>query len=480
MGEAVRYRFGPRSTRGLLAGWRGGQIAWVAVAAVLALGSLRSIGGLGGAVVGLAIAACGAAAATLPVAGRTVESWAPTVGRFAAAQLDPAGNQPWRRRPPRRTILSPLRVGARPSESGGEIGVVEDQAARTVTAVLPVGGAGFALLDESGQASAVAAWSGVLASMATDHLGLHRLQWIARSLPGSVSGLDVALPATADRSYADLVSDTALRVWDREVLLAVTVMSAGGNGRLSLFPRREAPGAAGSAPDGSSPSLGNRRLNAVLASLTTRITAAGLSPGAPLDARALTLALRRAYELGPVAAAGTAVGAGTAFPIGVEARWASCRTDASWQAAYWIAEWPRGEVGPAVLLPLLVGTLVRHTVSLTLAPLPPERAVRRAERERTSGAADAELRRRHGYALTARARLEQATREERESELAAGHAGYLFSGYVSVTAPDEETLERSCTEVEHGAAMAQLDLRRLYGAQLEGWCCTLPTGRGCR
>ena len=71
-------------------------------------------------------------------------------------------------------------------------------------------------------------------------------------------------------------------------------------------------------------------------------------------------------------------------------------------------------------------------------------------------------------------------RQQREVELADGHAGYRYSGYVTVTELDEQALENACGRLEQAAALAQLELRRLYGAQEEGYCCTLPTGRGCR
>jgi hypothetical protein len=105
--------------------------------------------------------------------------------------------------------------------------------------------------------------------------------------------------------------------------------------------------------------------------------------------------------------------------------------------------------------------------------------VRRAEHDRTSGAADAELRRRHGFAVTERARHEHETTARRERELAEGHASFRFSGYVAVTATDEHALASACGRVEQAAALAQLELHRLYGSQEEGLSFTLPTGRGC-
>jgi hypothetical protein len=163
----------------------------------------------------------------------------------------------------------------------------------------------------------------------------------------------------------------------------------------------------------------------------------------------------------------------------VEESWSSVRTDATWHAVYWIAEWPRSGVGSDFLLPLLLEGGLRRTISVTMAPVATLRAVRRVEHDRTSGAADAELRQRHGFAVTARARHEHQATTRRETELAEGHCAFRFTGYLAVTADDESELAISCGRIEQMAAQSQLELHRMYGAQEEGYTCTLPTGRGC-
>lgn len=458
--DSPRFRFGPRSTRGLIAGWRGGQVAAVAVGALLAVGLLRSVGGLAGVTLALAAVSLGIGVATVPLGGRPAESWVPTVAGHAATVLSDGRDLPWlpaaaRRR--RTGALAQLRLVTPPEPS--DLGVVEDGRCGTWSAAIPVGSQGYALLDDAGRAAAVAAWAGVLSAMAADGHGLHRLQWIARTRPAR--DRDLVPPPGRDgpaTSYRALCDEVMPELWERDALVVVTVKLP----RRSREPRRRpSPGSAA-----------GERLSLLLSSLGDRLATAGLVAGTPLRPSELASVVRRAY-------ATDSAELRSPWPVGVEARWRALRTDESWQATYWVAEWPRGEVGPGVLLPLLVGAHQRRTVSLTMAPLPPGSAVRRAERERTAGAADADLRRRHGFALTARARAEQDVRLQREAELAEGHAAYLFSGYVAVTADDEEALERDCLEAEQAAALAQLELRRLFGAQEQGWCCTLPSGRGC-
>ena len=115
---------------------------------------------------------------------------------------------------------------------------------------------------------------------------------------------------------------------------------------------------------------------------------------------------------------------------------------------------------------------------MTMAPVAPLRASRAAEHARPSGVADAELRRRHGFAVTARARRDHDGVLRREAELALGHASYRFSGFVTVAAAERDELDRSCEAVERAATLAQLELRRLYGAQDHGLLASLPAGRG--
>jgi hypothetical protein len=170
-------------------------------------------------------------------------------------------------------------------------------------------------------------------------------------------------------------------------------------------------------------------------------------------------------------------GASWPWPMSVESSWGYVRTDATFSATYWIAEWPRVEVGPDFLGPLLLGP-VRRTTAVVMEPLSPSQATRQVERARTADLADAELRRRGGFLSTARRESEAALVARRESELADGHASFRFSGYVTVTATSLALLDEACDGTEHAAGQARLELRRLYGEQERAFAYTLPLGRG--
>ena len=164
--------------------------------------------------------------------------------------------------------------------------------------------------------------------------------------------------------------------------------------------------------------------------------------------------------------------------MGIASEWARLRVDDTWHATFWIAEWPRTEVSPDFMGPLLLPSDVRRTVSVVMEPMGPLKAVRLVEQARTADIADAELRRKGGFLATARRRREEEVLAERELELADGHAPYRFSGYVTVSAAVPDELEESCGRVEQAAGQAGLTLRRCFGDQARAFTCTLPLGRG--
>ena len=106
------------------------------------------------------------------------------------------------------------------------------------------------------------------------------------------------------------------------------------------------------------------------------------------------------------------------------------------------------------------------------------RAARQVAQARTAGLADGELRRRNGFLTSARHTRERQSVDDRDVELADGHAQFRFSGYLGVTADSAAELVESCAALEQAAGQARLDVRRLYGQQDSALLCLLPTGRG--
>jgi len=497
-GSPPRYRFGPLERRGLVAGWRGGQIGAVAVALVVGVGVLRASASPVGVVVAVAILAIGVGVATWPIGGRTPEEWAPDALRHAVALRRRSRSGPGPFAGVRLIAVDPNGRGQDGSIVWGAtgIGVLHDRSRRTYTAVLGASASGFVLLSEADKVRRVGAWSGVLASLARDGSAPHRLQWVERVVPAGVvrrpvradteAGFDGETDRDTDArrsetgldaaraSYAALV-DASAEALRHEVLLAVTI-HAGRSAR--------AVKSAGGGETGACVVLLREA-----AALRRRLADASIDVEAVLSPPMLTAALRGAYGAGATPQPGgqiplrrTVESPSTEepwpWPMGVASEWSRLRADGTWHTTYWVSEWPRTDVGPDFLGPLLLPSEIRRAVSLVMEPLGPIEASRKVEQARTADIADAELRRRGGFLATARRRREEEILVHREVELADGHAQYRFSGYVTVSAADPEALEEACGRVEQAAGQAGLELRRCYGDQANTFMCTLPLGRG--
>jgi hypothetical protein len=500
--EPPKYRFGPLERRGLIAGWRGGQIAVVAAGLVVGIVSLRAHPNPFGVVEAVAVLASSLAVACWPLGGRTAEEWLPTVARWGAdgmlgrrrrSPLPGAGHRPGRAGPAPCDAPSPqsrsaaraagafaaLRIlsvsGERDAPLPGEVGVVHDEHAGTLTAALALESHSFALLGPGEKERRVAGWSGVLAALAREGSSVHRLQWLAMALPDDGRAVHAYLrerataapESPARSSYADLLAECGADVSRHDVLLAVQVR----RGRRDRGPRGLA------AASGA--------LLRELANLARLVADAEVTCLGPLGPADLSAAIRALSEADPPGGSGGAepcspagAGPGSApWPMATDVEWSRVRTDANWHATYWIAEWPRVDVGPDFLAPVLLGPL-RRSVSVVMEPVSPSRAVRAVEAARTADIADSELRRRGGFLATARRAREAELVARRETELADGHGSYRFSGYVTVTAPSAGQLEEWCQATEHAAGQSRLELRRLYGDQERALLCTLPLCRG--
>jgi hypothetical protein len=115
---------------------------------------------------------------------------------------------------------------------------------------------------------------------------------------------------------------------------------------------------------------------------------------------------------------------------------------------------------------------------MVMEPVSPIRAARQVAQARTADIADGELRRRGGFLVTARQAREKAGVEDRDGELADGHAQYRFSGYVTVTADSRPELDAVRAAIEQAAGQARIELRLLFGEQDGAFTCGLPLGRG--
>jgi hypothetical protein len=367
-------------------------------------------------------------------------------------------------------------IGPSPQVVDDRAGVICDRRARTYTAVLALRGHTFALLGPEDKDRRVAGWAAVLASLAREGSVVHRLQWVASALPDDGRAVRghledrSSLPAEAParQSYAELLAVAGVHTCRHEVLLAVQVMAGG---RAARAIRAGGGGDAGACAV----------LLREVATLRRLLAEADVTVEGLLSPAEVAGVLRRTADPGPggprPADGCPPCPVGWPWPVAVESEWSRLRTDATWHTTYWVAEWPRIDVGPDFLAPLLLSP-GRRSLSVVMEPLSPLAATRAVERARTADLADSELRRRGGFLSTARRHRESELVVRREEELADGHAAVRYSGYVTVTAPNLDQLEDGCETTEQAAGQARLELRRLYGDQERAFLCTLPLGRG--
>jgi hypothetical protein len=455
------------------------------MALVIAVSVLRASPSAAGVAVTLVVVAIGVAVATWPIAGRTAEEWAPDATRHLALRLrgpraapDPfAGIRLIRvelgSAAKSRSTETVVRSGAPTDAVVSCAGVLHDLRRRTFTAVLRAAAPGFVLASADEKIRRIDAWSGVLASLAREKSTVYRVQWIERIVRSSeaLGGFapnqtDVsAAPELARTSYDSLLSDTSRDAARHEVLLAVGIHA----GEAARIVKTAGGGDAGACTV----------LLRETAELRRRLADAGVEVGPVLDPDELAVALRRAYRSDPAPRpAPRPAGPAWPWPMGIAAEWSRLRIDDTWVATYWVAEWPRTDVGPDFLGSLLLHAEVGRAVSLVMKPLSPSAASRKVAQARTADIADAELRRRGGFLATARRRREEELLARREVELADGHAHYRFSGYVTVSAAEPDALGEACSRIEQVAGQAGMELRRCYGNQVNAFLCTLPLCRG--
>jgi hypothetical protein len=349
---------------------------------------------------------------------------------------------------------------------------VSERGGRLLTAILACRTGSFSLLDRDTQERNLSHWGAILSACADTPI--RRIQWLERTAPAERDQLACWLEAERDAavpshgapivdSYLELIERTTRVSQEHEVLIAVQIDAAKVPGR------------------------GNDAAASALIEETERVADGLRRTGAEvhggLTTSHLTTLLRSAFDpyvRAAMAALRDDVSEQSAWPVGAVESWDRYRTDGAVHTTYWIAGWPRIEVGGLFLDPLLSRSSAVRTVAVTFDPLRPDRSIREVEAQVTRDQADRALRARFGQAETARQQQAYGATRRREAELAAGYGEVRFAGYITVSAPDRDRLHNGCAEVKRDAARARLELHPMYGQQADAFTFTLPLCRGLR
>jgi len=496
----IRYHFGPRDRRGLLLGVRLGQIAILATGAFLGLVVLLGAhGSAAGLLALLLVVGLTVSAAFMPISGRALDEWLPAVLHFLLH-----GRRTWRSPQSRRgqvlrttrggearviaeqpafpPVLRDCTILAVPVPRG-ELGVAKDRRRGTWTAVLRVRGTSFALADSGEKGRRMGAWGAIQASLARRGTPISALQVVVRTLAEDPDALarHLAEQRTLDlrspivRSYLSLLDDAAPVAEAQEIQVLVAL-------QVSLRSAGQQIRQAGGGDTGAGAVL-SRQLHA----LQIQMQAADIDVEGALPPRLLAQTLREAWDPGATDQlrltarhhpGHDGVPVSTSGPLFARPSWRGYETDSALHTSYWISEWPRVPVGPGFLVPLLLQTRARMSVSVCMVPIDPIQARRDLEAQRTEHLADEQLRQRHGFRTSIDKERQAEAVERREGELADGHGEYRFSGHLTVSVTSIADMERACGSAEEHAALSSLDLRRMDGEHDRGFAATLPLARG--
>lgn len=460
-------KFSRLSKRALLIGLTAAQLAALA-AGVVPLVAAIYLGGSGVAGM-LPVSVLCVVVALVPVGGQPLVDWVP-IG-LAWAWRSVTGQLEYRvrldRPRPAGTLALPGRAAALRLVEDPVTGaaLVHDPHAAALTVVVPVTSSAFTMLDPADQARRVAAWGRVLATACRSGR-IAALTVTERTLPGSGASLtewwqangndDGSLPA---RIYGELIERAGPTAARHETSVALT---------LDLKAASRAVRAAGGGLTGAAAVLRQEAQT-----LATALRAADLTPSAPLDPAALAVRLRVAYDptTTPLLDRGSRAGRdiAAAGPAAVSETWGSLRSDATWHTVLWVSQWPQTAVYPGFLAPLLLTSGVQRTFTIRYEPVRADVAARDLRRKKTGHITEAAQRAKVGQVEDATQVAEYDDVLTQEADLAAGHGVLRATGLITVSATDQDELERDIAAVEQAAIQAGCETRRLWGQQAAGF-----------
>jgi hypothetical protein len=475
--QLMAVKFSRLARRGLLLGLDLAQVIVLGFALATLVGALYTARGEG---LLLAVPVCGLSAVLVwvPLGGRKLIEWLPLAGHWAWRTA--TGQTVYRSR-----VTKPRPAGtlALPGDAAGlrqyldpETGavMVHDPHRATLTAVVEVTHPSFVLLDPGEQQRRVTAWGRVMSTVCRSGR-IARLQVLERTVPDTGTGLEQwwAAHGTDDgswvaRTYRELI-DRAGPTAERHVTTLSLTLDMKAAGRAIRSAGHGMRGAAAV-------------LRGEMHTLSTALRAADLTPGGWYGPGELAVLLRSAYdpavastlersELGRELA--------SAGPVAVEETWDRLRSDSAFHAVLWISEWPRSQVYPGFLAPILLSSGVRRAFTLLCDPVRADVAARDIRRKKTGYLSDATQRARIGQIEDAEQTAEYRDVLQQEADLIAGHGVLRYVGLIAISAPGVAELDAAVAGIEQAAIQASCETRRLVGQQAQAFAAAaLPLCRG--
>lgn len=497
MTESRTYRFAPRDKTGWVLGLSGSQVVALGASLLLALfassrthvalavipvllGSALAFGRVGGQPV---LIAAGPVGRWVLRAVRHRNRWEAPDRLLGIPVGDDGATEALPLPPPMDGQVLLAVDGARydPLLGEGSLAVVHDPLGGTYTAVIPVAGSQFALTESDEQDRLLSLWGEALAGFCRDRSPVVAVRWLEWSAPG---GLDEQLAYLDEHGHGDRSDPAFLSYWmllaragpmanHHEVLVTVTVAAE------RVVARRR--------HDGDERAACTEALLGQLRLFVARLETAGLVVDGPLSPDRLVAALQTRLRPRPAAggdeqprtlAQRTGMVSGeVGWPTRSDAARSQWMVDGTLHRCFYVAEWPRLDVGAAWMQPLTLWAGAIRTLAVIYEAVPPRRSLRAIERDATKLASDEEHRRSKGFRISAQHRRAQADVEERETQLASGFGEFAYAGLVTVSATDPDSLDRACDDLIQVAAGCAMVLQQLDFRHDQGVAACLPLAR---
>ncbi len=480
-----RYRFAPLDQTGWVLGLNASQCLTLAGGLLAAGITLQATGSAAAAALWAVVAL---AVAFTRWQGRHAHEWIPPItgwlrvgrrGRRWHMPLPELLGQRARALPP---CLTGITLTEAPTDQPGlrahGMGIATN--GPFASATLRVRGREFALLEPADQERLLDGWGSALAAFARERSPIVRVSWSEWAAPATLDDHlafvhehhpDPTRPDIAN--YLDLVRAAGPMTTTHEALITLTL------DRRRLVDVH-----------GDLHTRVHDTLTEEIRLLAARLERAHLHVDGPLSGAQLAGITRR--RLDPAAASTTLTAGEEGASLGEQAgivaptRWAPLamatdwhhvHADGAWHRSYWIREWPRLDVRADWLTSVVLHPGGSRTLTVVYEPVAPSRSRRMVDRDATRLASDEDQRTRHGFRIRAQHRRAEQDVLQREAELVNGYAELTYAGFLTITAPDLETLRRQARDWEQACTGAGIELRALDGQHDLAVALTLPLGQ---
>ena len=468
-----------RSRRGLIMNLSAAQAICILFAVVVIATCIPLFGVTTAFWVALLVGGPLTAAALFRRDGFPIVEWAPIVWHF------------WRRRCTRqsgfRVTTKPRAAGklALPGEEArllaltapdGSV-VVHDPWTGGYTSIMRVRAPAFLLLDPETQDAQVSGWGRVQAGLCQSQL-ISRAQVLELCVPDSGDGLrdyytrhanGLDLSTWATENYRDLMDVAGPASSRSESMIALTLDAR----RCKTLVRKSGGGHAGA----MKVLAGQRRV------VEGALGASSLPVEGWLTVADLAYEMRCAYDpavrptLDYHPTAGRDIA--TAGPMAVQEYWDYLRTDTAFHAVLWLTEWPRSNVYPTFLAPLILTPGIDRRLTLLFEPIPTEKAIKQVQHDKTELISNAHDKHKLGQVANLADADELADTLQREAEINAGHGDMAYAGLLVVSGPSLDDLTLAVGAVRQAATQAGCEARVLAGQQMQAFAAAaLPLTRG--